>query len=156
MQQEPRRLTEKARLHAARVAFTKVRKDRELFEAAGIGPGDSYVALWSFLIEARNSWQGAKVQERKDYWQRQYVEVLGKLLPYERPRLQVVKVKTDSDQVREPEEMARALAKALTPEELELLDKVALKLVSAPATLEAKAEPVVVPTAKRGRSPKPR
>jgi hypothetical protein len=32
-----------ARLHAARVAFAKVRKDRELFEAAGIGPGDSYL-----------------------------------------------------------------------------------------------------------------
>jgi hypothetical protein len=115
MQQEPRRLTEKARLHAARAAFSKVRKDREMWEAAGIGPGDSYLALWSFLIEMRNSWQGAKVQERKDYFQRQYVDVLKALLPYERPRLQVVKVKTDQDAVREPEEMAKALAKALTP-----------------------------------------
>jgi hypothetical protein len=152
MQEEPLRLTEKARLHAARAAFSKVRKDRELWEAAGIGPGDSYVALWSFLIEARNSWQGAKVQERKDYWQRQYVEVLGKLLPYERPRLQVVKVKTDQDQVREPEEMAKALAKALTPEELELLDKVALKLVSAPATIDGKVEEP--PPPRRGRPSK--
>ena len=55
------------------------------------------------------------------------------------PRLQVVKVKTDADQVREPEEMAKALAKALTLEELELLDKVALKLVSAPATVDARS-----------------
>jgi hypothetical protein len=71
---------------------------------------------------------------------------------YERPRLQVVKVRTDSDQVREPEEMAKALAKALTPEELELLDKVALKLVSAP-TIDGKAEPEPAPR-KRGRPPK--
>jgi hypothetical protein len=143
------RISQKGRLHAARAAFTQVRKDRELFERAGIGPGDSYVALWSMLIEMRNYWTGAKTQERRDYYQQQYVGVLKALLPYERPRLQVVKVKTDGDQHREPEEMARALAKALTPEELELLDKVVLKLVSAPATIDAKVEP-----AKRGRPPK--
>jgi hypothetical protein len=142
------------RLHAARVAFTKVRKDREMFEAAGIGPGDSYLALWSHLIEMRNMWNGAKSQERKDYYQRQYTETLRALLPYERPRLQVVKVKTDQEQQREPEEMAKALAKALTVEQLELLDKVALKLVSAPSTIDAKAEPVPPPP-KRGRPRKP-
>jgi hypothetical protein len=38
------------RLHAARAAFARVRKDRELFEAAGIGPGDAYLALWSHLL----------------------------------------------------------------------------------------------------------
>jgi hypothetical protein len=78
-------------------------------------------------------------------------------LPYERPRLQVVKVRTDHDQQQiAPEEMAKALAKALTPEELELLDKVALKLVSA-ATIDAKAAPAAEPTPpKRGRPPKSR
>lgn len=144
-----------ARLRAARVAFAQVRHDRELFEAAGIGPGDAYAALWSFLIETRNCWEAAKTPERKDIHRREYIEVLKAILPYERPRLQVVKVKTDADQVREPEEMAKALAKALTPEELELLDKVALKLVSAPATIEAKVEPVPEPP-KRGRPVKPR
>jgi hypothetical protein len=81
--------------------------------------------------------------------------VLKWLLPYERPRLQVVKVKSDHDQAHiAPEEMGKSLAKALTPEELELLDKVALKLVSAPNTIEAKAvpaEPVPDPFKKRGR-----
>jgi hypothetical protein len=52
--------------HAARVAFTKIRKHWELFDAAAIGPGDSYIALWSLLIEMRNSLQGAKVQESKE------------------------------------------------------------------------------------------
>jgi hypothetical protein len=140
------------RLHAARVAFSRVRHDRELFEAAGIGPGDSYLALWSHLIELRNQWHVAQSPDRRDVFRREYVDVLKAILPYERPRLQVVKVRTDSDQVREPEEMAKALAKALTPEELELLDKVALKLVSAPATIDAKPEEP--PPAKRGRPPK--
>jgi hypothetical protein len=144
------------RLHAARVAFTKVQKDREMFEAAGIGPGDSYLALWSHLIEMRNMWNFAKSQERKDYYQRQYTETLRALLPYERPRLQVVKVKTDHDAAHvDPEEMARSLAKALTPEELELLDKVALKLVSAPTTIDAKVEPGPEHKPKRGRPRKP-
>jgi hypothetical protein len=138
-----------SRLRAARVAFAQVRHDRELFASAGIGPGDAYMALWSFLIETRNSWQGAKEPERKDIFRREYVEVLKAIL---RPRLQVVKVRTDSDTVREPEEMAKALAKALTPEELELLDKVALKLVSAPDTIDGKAEEPL--PAKRGRPPK--
>jgi hypothetical protein len=129
------------RLHAARAAFTKVRKDRELYEAAGIGPGDAYAALWSHVIEIRNQWQSQQHEEGKRYYSLRYADVLSKLLPYERPRLQVVKVKTEGDQLREPEEMARALAKALTPEELELLDKVALKLVSAPAQIDGKAEP---------------
>jgi hypothetical protein len=140
------------RLHAARAAFTRIRKDRELFEAAGIGPGDAYLALWSHLIEVRNEWHYEKDRKRKDFLAHRYSEVLKWLLPYERPRLQVVKVKTDQDQVREPEEMARALAKALTPEELELLDKVALKLVSAPATIDAKAEEP--PPPRRGRPSK--
>jgi hypothetical protein len=128
-----------------------------LWEAAGIGPGDAYLALWSHLIEMRNYWHGAQTQERRDFYLMRYTETLKWLLPYERPRLQVVKVKNDHDQAHmAPEEMAKSLAKALTLEELELLDKVALKLVSAPATLEAKAERVVEPPAKHGRSPKPR
>jgi hypothetical protein len=146
-----------APLHAARAAFAKVRKDRELFEAAGIGPGDSYLGLWSLLIELRNSWHHANSQERKDHFRREYTDVLKALLPYERPRLQVVKVKTDHEAERiAPEEMAKSLAKALTPEELELLDKVALKLVSAPSTIDAKAESAPEPPPKRGRPPKSR
>jgi hypothetical protein len=74
------------------------------------------MALWSHLIEMRNSWQNSHEPDRRDIYRREYVDVLKSILPYERPRLQVVKVKTDSDQVREPEEMAKALAKALTPD----------------------------------------
>ena len=127
-----------------------------MFEAAGIGPGDAYLALWSHAIEVRNKWHSQQEEEGKRYYSMRYADVLGKLLPYERPRLAVVKVKTDADVVREPEEMARALAKALTPEELELLDKVALKLVSAPSTIDGKAEPVPTPPPKRGKPSKPR
>jgi hypothetical protein len=136
------------------VAFAKVRHDRELFEAAGIGPGDAYMALWSHLIELRNSWQSTKSDETRGIYRREYVDVLKALLPYERPRLQVVKVKTEGDQIREPEEMARALAKALTPEELELLDKVALKLVSAPSTIEGKATSTETPDTKQRKRTK--
>jgi hypothetical protein len=107
----PRRIASVCRLHAARVAFAKVRHDRELFEAAGIGPGDAYMALWSHLIELRNSWQSTKTPETRGIYRREYVDVLKALLPYERPRLQVVKVKTDQDAIREPEEMAKALAR---------------------------------------------
>jgi hypothetical protein len=129
------------RLHAARAAFAKVRHDRELFEAAGIGPGDSYLALWSHLIELRNQWHNNHAEADRRYYAERYAEVLRWLLPYERPKLQVVKVKTEPGTPQlAPEEMARSLAKALTPEELELLDKVALKLVAPPA-IEGKAEP---------------
>jgi hypothetical protein len=138
-----------ARLHAARAAFDRVRKDRELFEAAGIGPGDAYLALWSHLIELRNQWHSQQKDERKDYYAERYCEVLTKLLPYERPRLAVVKVRSDVDgQQIPPEEMARTLAKTLTEEELRVLDKVAMKLV-APAQIEAKPEPAPDPRKRR-------
>jgi hypothetical protein len=98
----------------------------------------------------RNYWHGAKTQERKDYYQQQYTGVLKALLPYERPRVQVVKVKSDADnQHIPPEEMARSLAKMLTEEELALLDKISLKLV-APTTIDAQAAPVDT-TAKPGK-----
>jgi hypothetical protein len=130
-----------ARLQAARVAFHKIKADRELWEQAGIGPGDSYLALWSHLIELRNQWHSQQNDEGKRYYSERYVEVLTKLLPYERPRLAVVKVRSEAEnQHIPPEEMARALAKSLTEEELALLDKVALKLV-APAQIDGKAEP---------------
>ena len=134
-----------ARLQAARVAFSKIRHDREMWEQAGVGPGDAYLALWSHLIELRNQWHSQQGEENKRYFAERYCDVLIKLLPYERPRLAVVKVKSEHEQQHiPPEEMARALAKALTPEELELLDKVALKLV-APAQIDGKAEPVPEP-----------
>ena len=147
---------EKDHLHAARAAFVKIRKDRELWEQAGIGPGDAYLALWSHAIEVRNTWQRQKEEEGKRYYSMRYADILGKLLPYERPRLQVVKVKTDADTVREPEEMANARAKALTPEELELLDKVALKLVSAPAQIEGKATQPESPPGEQRKRGRPR
>jgi hypothetical protein len=131
-----------AKLHAARTAFTKVRKDAELWTAAGLGPGDSYLALWSHLIELRNQWHSQKSEGDKRYYAERYSEVLRWLLPFERPRLQVVRVDPDAKQRIAPEEMARALAKSLTPEELELLDRVALKLVAPPSEIEATAEPV--------------
>jgi hypothetical protein len=130
-----------ARLQAARVAFTRIRHDRELWEQAGVGPGDSYLALWSHLIELRNQWHSQQSQERKDYFSERYVEVLKALLPYERPRMAVVRMKTDAEnQHINPETMARSLSKMLTEEELALLDRISLKLV-APAQIEAQPAP---------------
>jgi hypothetical protein len=100
----------------------------------------------------RNMFVGAKTQERKDFYLQRYEDVLIKLLPYERPRLQVVRVKSDADNEHiPPEEMARSLAKALSPEELEILDKIALKLV-APTTIDGKAEPPEPPKPGKRRS----
>jgi hypothetical protein len=135
-----------ARLQAARVAFSKIRHDREMWEQAGVGPGDAYLAMWSHLIELRNQWHSQQTDEGKRYYSERYIEVLKALLPFERPRLAVVRVKSDVDrQVIDPETMARQLAKTLTPQELELLDKIAIKMVAAPEVVEAKAEPVPEP-----------
>jgi hypothetical protein len=140
---EARRPSPAGILQAARVAFNRVKHDRELWEQAGVGPGDAYLALWSHLIELRNQWHSQQKEERRDYFAERYAEVLRWLLPYERPRLAVVKVDPDAKAKIAPEEMARALAKSLTPQELELLDRVALKLVSSPSTIDAQAEPPV-------------
>jgi hypothetical protein len=131
-----------ADLRAARVAFTRVEKDRALFERAGIGPGDAYLALWSHLIELRNQWHSQKSEERKDYFSERYAEVLRWILPYERPRLQVVRVKSEHEaQVIPPEEMARSLSKILTEQELELLDRISIKLAAPAPTIDAEVEP---------------
>jgi hypothetical protein len=111
--------------------------------------------LWSHLIELRNQWHSQQSEEAKRYFAERYSDLLLKILPYERPRLAVVRVKSEREQEHiPPEEMARALAKILTPQELELLDKIALKLVApSPETIDAKAEPAIArqEPVKRGR-----
>jgi hypothetical protein len=132
-----------ADLRAAKAAFPRIRKDAEMFNAAGLGPGDAYLGLWAHLIELRNQWHSQQSQERKDYFSERYCDVLIKLLPFERPRLQVVRVKSEYEQQHiDPETMARSLAKMLSPQELELLDKIAIKMVAAPEVVDAQAEPV--------------
>jgi hypothetical protein len=120
-------------LAAARKAFRQHKADRERYEAAGLGPGDAYRGLWAILHDYRNEMLKARSEKRRDYLMAQVANTLYRILPFERPRLQTVKFQGDPDaQIRDPQELAETMAKVLTQEELELLDKVALKLVSGP------------------------
>jgi hypothetical protein len=75
----------------------------------------------------------AKSEEDRRYFQREMALTLHRLMPYERPKLTTVKLQGDpAAPVVPPEVLAERLAKTLSIAELELLDKVALKLVAGP------------------------
>jgi hypothetical protein len=121
-------------LAAARNAFRQHKADRERYEAAGLGPGDAYRGLWAILHDYRDQMLKTRSEKRRDYLMAQMANTLYRILPFERPRLQTVKLQSDPDApIRSPEEMAEIMAKALTHDELIFLDKVALKLVAGPA-----------------------
>jgi hypothetical protein len=99
----------------------------------------------------------ARSEERRDYFRREYATTLYRILPFERPRLQTVKLQGDPDRpVMNQEQMAEVIAKMLTQEEIAILDKVAIKLVSAPDgsnTFDADGYPVVgAEASRRGRA----
>jgi hypothetical protein len=73
-------------------------------------------------------------EKRRDYLMAQVATTLYRILPFERPRLQTVKFQGDPNApIMTQEELANSLATMLTLEELELLDRVAVKLVGGPA-----------------------
>jgi hypothetical protein len=121
-------------LAAARNAFRQHKADRERYEAAGLGPGDAYRGLWGILHDYREEMLKTRSEKRRDYLMAQVATTLYRILPFERPRLQTVKLQGDPDApIMDPDQLAETMAKTLTLDELELLDKVALKLVTGPA-----------------------
>jgi hypothetical protein len=120
-----------------------MKSERSRFEKAGIEPGEAYRGLWLHLLDVKDRISHAKNDEDKKYWLREYSLTLHRILPYERPRLTAVKVSGDPDApVMSPEMVAETLAKTLSIAELELLDKVALKLVAGPVVdIDATSSP---------------
>jgi hypothetical protein len=82
-------------------------------------------------MECREKIRQAQSEERRDFHAANYVNTLRIILPYERPRLQTVKMEGDPNRpVLPPEDVARALAGVLTKEELRVLDVVAMKVIT--------------------------
>jgi hypothetical protein len=134
-------------LTAARKAFTQLKHDRERYEAAGLGPGDSYRGLWAMLHEWREELKHAQGEEKRNYYRTQVTNVLVKILPFERPRLMAAALSTDPNApLMDMTQLAQMMAKALTNEEMATLDVIALKLVAGPAT-EAGTGPTIDATA---------
>jgi hypothetical protein len=115
---------------AFRLTLRTHEADTARFEAAGMGPGDSYRALWLLALDFREAMRSAG-EEHKERWALNYHQVLRTLLPFERPRLQAIKMEGDPNRpVLPPEDVAAAMANILTHEELRVLDVVAMKLVT--------------------------
>jgi hypothetical protein len=116
---------------SAKEAFRKLKQDRERYEQAGLGPGDAYRGMWAYLHDSLAALRQAKTDERRDYFRHEYATTLYRILPFERPRLQTVKLQGDPDApVLDPEQMAETIAKMLTQDEIAILDRVAIKLVT--------------------------
>jgi hypothetical protein len=129
---------------SAKEAFRKLKQDRERYEQAGLGPGDAYRGMWAYLHDSLAALRQAKTEERRDYFRREYATTLYRLLPFERPRLQTVKLQGDPDRpVMNQEQMAEVVAKMLTQEEIAILDKVAAghAIIGAEASRRGGTEP---------------
>jgi hypothetical protein len=115
----------------ARRVFQHLHAERKRYEDNGLGPGDSYRGMWKYLHDCLDELKKARSEERRDYFRREYATTLFRILPFERPRLQTIKLQGDPDRpVMNQEQMAEVVAKLLTQEEIAILDKVALKLVT--------------------------
>jgi hypothetical protein len=65
-------------------------------------------------------------EERRDYFRREYATTLYRILPFERPRLQTVKLQGDPDRpVMNQEQMAEVIAQMVTQEENTIIHRVA-------------------------------
>jgi hypothetical protein len=116
----------------ARRVFQNLHAERKRYEDNGLGPGDAYRGLWNYLHDSLDELKKARSEERRDYFRREYATTLYRILPFERPRLQTVKLQGDPDRpVLSTEQMADTISKLLTQDEIAILDKVAIKLVTA-------------------------
>jgi hypothetical protein len=114
----------------ARRVFQNLHAERKRYEDNGLGPGDAYRGMWRHLHDMHDEVKKARSEERRDYFRREYATTLYRIFPFERPRLQTVKLQGDPDRpMMSQEQMADVIAKLLT---IAILDKVAIKLVSAP------------------------
>jgi hypothetical protein len=111
---------------AARAVLRRI--DAEGIAGAGFGPGDAYRALWEqvgILREelAAEERRRSSDQSRRDTLRDQLVRVLHKLLPFERPRLTAITVKSDADNPPR----VRADLSRLIDAELDTLERLCLK-----------------------------
>jgi hypothetical protein len=115
----------------ARRVFQNLHAERKRYEDNGLGPGDAYRGMWRHLHDMLDELKKARSEERRDYFRREYATTLYRILPFERPRLQTVKLQGDPDrQVLSTEQMANTISKLLTQDEIAILDRVAIKLVT--------------------------
>jgi hypothetical protein len=118
----------------AKEAFRHHQADRERYERAGLGPGEAYRGLWRHLHDVLDDMKAAKAandEPSRRWFSKEYSQTLFRILPYERPRLQTVQLQGDPDRpVMNQEQMAEVIAKMLTQEEIAILDRVAIKLVT--------------------------
>jgi hypothetical protein len=113
--------------------------------------------MWAYLHDSLAALRQAKTEERRDYFRREYATTLYRILPFELRRLQTVKLQGDPDRpMMNQEQMAEVVAKMLTQEEIAILDKVAIKLVSAPDgsnVFDAAGHPIIgAEASRRGRT----
>jgi hypothetical protein len=111
---------------AARAALRRI--DAEGIAGAGFGPGDAYRALWEqvgILREelAAEERKRSSDQSRRDTLRDQLARILFKILPFERPRLAAITVKSDADN---PPRIKADLS-LLTGAELDTLEQLCLK-----------------------------
>jgi hypothetical protein len=112
---------------------------RDAYELAGYGPGDAYTGVWDGITEIRRLQQEvekglahpktgtkkkASLVERRDELRRELVETFLKILPYERSRLTQSKV----DATTTSTTFVRPDLSGLSDDELDLLEKITLKL----------------------------
>jgi hypothetical protein len=128
-----------AALKASRDAFKKLDEDRARFQRIGLGPGESYIGLWRLcadyleareIIRKRLASEALKGRARQaqldehNRLQEMIRDLLQRLLPFERPRLQAIAVTGD---LLHPERVKPDLTK-LTDTELKQLEKIVLKV----------------------------
>jgi hypothetical protein len=100
--------------HRCRRALRANAADQALFDREGMGPGDAYRALWLKTLEYKEKERNAH-EENKSLWGDRFVNVMRMILPFERPRLQAIKVEGDPNKpTMPPEDVAKAMAAVLT------------------------------------------
>jgi hypothetical protein len=116
---------------ANRAALRASAADAALFDAEQAGPGDAYRLLWLQALDFKANIRQARDEQRRDQLINSYIQTLRIILPYERPRLQTVKMEGDPNKpTLPPEDVAKAMAAVLTKEELKVLDVVAMKIIT--------------------------
>jgi hypothetical protein len=115
-----------------------MRARRDAYELAGYGPGDAYTGVWDGITEIRRLQQEvekglahpktgtkkkASLVKRRDELRQELVETFLKILPYERSRLTQSKVDATTSTT-----FVRPDLSELSDDELDLLEKITLKL----------------------------
>lgn len=149
---------------AAHEAIQKMGARRDAYELAGYGPGDAYTGVWDGITEIRRLQQEvekglahpktgtkkkAALVKRRDELRQELIETFLKILPYERSRLTQSKV----DATTTSTTFVRPDLSGLSDDELDLLEKITLKLGGAASPGAGGDAPRPVVDIRRGLSP---